>query len=79
MGLSPDGQVLNVVPNLPKACPQMTVRNLLYRGVPMDITVSNGSVKIVVHEAPAKPLTIVFKGNDLVLNGAGTFVSPSSK
>lgn len=77
MGLRPDGQVLEIEPNLPEACPQMTVRNLLYRGVPMDITVSKNSVKIVVHKQPATPLSVVFKGEEFELNGAGIFQSPS--
>ncbi len=76
MGLKPDGQVLHIEPNLPKACPQMTVRNLLYCGVRMDVTVSKGAVEIVVHEAPAQPLKVVFTGSEFELKGAGTFLSP---
>ncbi len=76
MGLNPDGEVLNIDPNLPEACPEMTVRNLLYRGVPMDITVTKNSVKVVVHKQPAAPLPVVFKACRFELNGAGTFLSP---
>ena len=71
MGLNPEGQVLHIEPNLPKACPQMTVRNLLYCGVPMDITVSRDSVKIVVHKQPAAPLPVVFKGKIFELKKVG--------
>ena len=77
MGLNPDGQVLNIKPNLPEACPRMTVRNLLYCGVRMDVTVSEDRVKIIVHEAPAKPLTAVFKEKEYKLNGVGTFACPN--
>ena len=76
MGLKPDGQVLRIEPALPKECPQMTVRNLLYRGVPMDITVSKDAVKIVVHNQPAALLPVVFKGKELFIKGAGTFLCP---
>lgn len=76
MGLNPDGQVLNIEPNLPKACPKMTVRNLFYHGVPMDITVTEDAVKVVVNKAPARELKAVFEGEELLINGAGTFLSP---
>jgi hypothetical protein len=76
MGLKPDGQVLHIDPNLPKACPQMTVRNLLYCGIRMDVMVSAQQVKIVVHEAPAQELKVIFEGEELLLKGAGTFLSP---
>jgi hypothetical protein len=78
MGLRPDGQVLNIEPTLPTDCPQMSVRNLLYRGVPMDITVTSDSVKIVVHKAPVEPLKVIFKGSEFEVDGAGTFLSPLS-
>lgn len=77
MGLRPDGRVLNIEPCLPKACPKMTVRNLQYQGVSMDVTVSSDQVKLVVHEAPAEQLKVVFVGEELLINGAGIFLSPS--
>ncbi|QHI70678.1 glycosyl hydrolase family 65 protein [Tichowtungia aerotolerans] len=73
MGLRPDGQMLHIEPNLPEDCPQMTVRNLLYCGVPMDVTVSPDAVKIIVHKAPAKPLSVVFNGEEFELAGVGMF------
>ncbi len=79
MGLRPDGQVLLIEPNLPQACPRMTIRNLLYRGVPMDITVSADAVKITVHQTPKEPLPVYFKGEKFELNGTGTFQAPSEK
>jgi hypothetical protein len=75
MGLRPDGQVLHIEPNLPEDCSGMTVRNLLYRGVPMDVTVSKNSVTIIVHKQPHAPLPVVFKGTPFELNEAGTFRS----
>ena len=71
MGLRPDGRVLNIEPNLPSACPQMTVRNLLYGGVAMDVSVSKDAVKITVHSAPTEPLPAVFKGSKFVIDRAG--------
>lgn len=58
MGLRPDGDVLNIEPNLPSACPEMTVRNLLYQGVPMDITVAADHVTMTVKAAPSSALII---------------------
>lgn len=77
MGLRPDGQVLNIEPNLPKSCPQMTVRNLNYQGIFMDVTVTVDLATIVVHTAPKAPLPVMFKGCEFELNGAGTFLSPA--
>ncbi|WP_136077219.1 glycosyl hydrolase family 65 protein [Pontiella desulfatans] len=77
MGLRPDGQMLNIEPNLPKDCPQMTVRNLLYQGVPMDVTVSESSIKLVVKSEPATSFKIKFRNEELHIKGAGTFLSPS--
>ena len=77
MGLNPDGQVLNIEPNLPKACPRMTVRNLKYQGVTMDVTVSASQVKVVVFEKPAGNVLVSFCGREFELNGVGTFLSPA--
>jgi len=76
MGLRPDGKVLNIEPNLPKACPKMTVRNLKYQGVAMDITVSESHLKLVVKSDPANPLKVKFKNEELHIKEAGTFLSP---
>jgi len=75
MGLRPDGRVLNIEPHLPKACPEMTVRNLLYHGVPMDVTVSECRIKLVVKSDPTNPFTVKFKNEEYYIKGAGTFLS----
>ena len=77
MGLRPNGQMLSIEPNLPEACPEITVRKLRYRGVPMDVTVSEDFVAIVVHEAPATPLQVSFNKGTIVLDKAGSFQFPS--
>lgn len=77
MGLRPDGQVLNIEPNLPADCPQMTVRNLLYRDVPMDVTVSDSSIKLVVKSEPENSFIVKFENTVLLVKGAGTFLSPA--
>jgi hypothetical protein len=62
MGIQPDGDVLNIEPNLPQACPEMTVRNLLYHGIPLDITVSSAHAQVILKTDPAAALTICFNG-----------------
>ncbi|MBP8128537.1 MAG: hypothetical protein KA184_03080 [Candidatus Hydrogenedentes bacterium] len=59
-GLRPGPDALEVRPRMPQALPELTVRRLRYRGVPMDLTVRPGSVTITVHERPVVPLRIRF-------------------
>jgi hypothetical protein len=73
MGLRPDGQVLHIEPNLPQACPQMTVRNLLYQGVPMDITITKDGVVILIRAAPSGLLKMHFRGKELSVSEEGCF------
>ena len=73
MGLHPDGQVLHIEPNLSAACSQMTVRNLKYQGVTMDITVTQDSAVIFIRSAPPGLLKIQFRGKEISVSEAGCF------
>jgi hypothetical protein len=73
MGLNPDGQVLHIEPNLPKDCPAMAVRNLLYQGVTMDVEVQPGKVTVNVHSKPSAALTIRFNGREINVSEPGKY------
>jgi len=73
MGLRPDGEALNIEPNLPKDCPAMAVRNLFYQGVRMDVAVQPGKVNINVHSAPPSAFTIRFDGREIQVTQPGTY------
>jgi trehalose/maltose hydrolase-like predicted phosphorylase len=73
MGLRPDGATLHIEPRLPAACPEMTVRNLLYQGIPLDITVSDDAVKIFARQKPPAHLPVEFRGQKTTIDDAGTF------
>jgi hypothetical protein len=74
MGLRPDGAVLHIEPKLPEACPEMAVRNLRYRGTPMDVAVSAGRAEVVVKEAPPFALTFRFMGRSYMIDSVGRHV-----
>ena len=76
MGLRPDGEALNIEPNLPEDCPAMAVRNLLYRGVAMDVAVRADRVNIHVHSTPPAPLTIRFNGQEIQVTQPGKYTLP---
>lgn len=61
VGLNPTGAELVIDPKLPKRCPQMAISNVLYRGVRLDIRVSNDVTAIEVKTPPAEALRIRFK------------------
>jgi len=73
MGLRPDGDSLNIEPNLPEGCPAMAVRNLLYQGVRMDVAVQADQVNIRVHSMPPAPFTIRFGDHELRVEEAGKY------
>lgn len=73
MGIQPDGDVLNIEPTLPQACPEMTVRNIRYQGVPMDITVTKDRVRIVLKDRPATSISVRFKGKTEPLSASGDY------
>jgi hypothetical protein len=73
MGLRPDGNTLHIEPRLPAACPEMTVRNILYQGIPLDITVSADAVKIIARQKPPAGLPVEFRGQKITIDDAGSF------
>ncbi|MCF7817043.1 MAG: hypothetical protein K9M54_04110, partial [Kiritimatiellales bacterium] len=72
MGLQPDGDSLDIQPNLPDDCPVMAVRNLRYHGVVLDVTVSANRAKVDVKGTPASSLVLRFNGKEQVIKQAGT-------
>ena len=85
MGLTarPDG-ILFIRPQLPRACPEMAINDLQYRGVRLGIRASNETVQLDIRQAPQEPLHIGFsepwlqKGLDgrdaaYTLDRAGTY------
>ncbi|AKJ65424.1 glycosyl hydrolase family 65 protein [Kiritimatiella glycovorans] len=71
MGLQPDGDTLHIEPRLPEACPAMRVRNLRYRGVPLDITVAPGRAAVELPRHPPKPIRITLGETTRVLTQPG--------
>jgi hypothetical protein len=57
----PDGLTIN--PRLPSEVPGMTIRDLLYHTVPMDIAVSENTIKLTLKEQPSTSLRLYLKGN----------------
>lgn len=58
--------VLDIRPRLPASCPRIAVRNLLYRGVRMDVAATRERVKVTLRDTPADPLTIRVDGESTV-------------
>lgn len=52
--------VLRIAPRLPRECPRMSLRNVLYRNTLMDITVSNEEVELVLKDRPADAVCVEF-------------------
>ena len=57
----PDGYVA-INPRLPKACPEMAISNILYRGVRFDIRVTNDTIELDCKKLPPDPIHIVLEG-----------------
>ncbi|MCL5270769.1 MAG: hypothetical protein M1457_09540 [bacterium] len=70
MGLDPQADALALDPRLPKACPEMTATNLLYRNVSLDVKASNRAIEINVKDEPVDPLAMRLTG-DWTLAGTG--------
>jgi len=62
MGIDPQGQSLKIAPVLPSACPEMTIRNMQYHNVLMDIRCTNNSVSFALKEKPVEPIVVVLDG-----------------
>ena len=85
LGLSarPDGSVV-INPRLPKACPEIAINNILYRGVRFDIRVTNNTIELDCKKLPLDPIRVVlegtwkrrksdWRGSTCVLNQAGIY------
>jgi len=62
LGLDPDATALAIRPRLPKACPEIGVSNVFYRGVRLDIKATNDALDIGVNGRPRDPIQIVLEG-----------------
>jgi len=69
LGLNPTGDALAIRPNLPKACPEMGISNLLYHGCRLDIKASDGNITILLKDEPVDPIRIELRGK-WKMNGA---------
>lgn len=63
MGLEPEGDHLSLAPNMPTACPEMTIFNLYYRYNTLDVTASNDAVTIKLKTPPVEPIMLRLEGN----------------
>ncbi len=70
LGLEPRADCLALRPNLPSQCPEMSIRNLLYRGCRMDVTARDRRIKVTVHDRPREALRLVVEG-EWRLSGSG--------
>jgi hypothetical protein len=77
LGLDPDGEALEIDPRLPPQCPEMTIRNLKYRGVLLDIAATESKVTVTLHEVPTSPIRIRYAGAIHSLNQPGTLTLSS--
>jgi hypothetical protein len=84
LGLDPTATHLVVRPRLPKACPQMGVSNVLYRGVRLDIRCGQRTIEICMKDQPDDPIRIDLEGqlqhvpakkavSDVVLDAPGIY------
>lgn len=54
---------LRISPRLPGACSEMSLKNLMYRNVRMDITAGSDEIAIVLKDKPLDPLKIALDGD----------------
>jgi len=60
MGIDAKPNMLTIAPNLPKACPGMSISNLLYHNITMDINVTEKEITISLKDEPLKNLNVQF-------------------
>jgi len=60
LGIDPKANSLKISPNLPDGCPDMSVQNLLYRNVRMDITATNKTISIILKDEPISSINLSF-------------------
>jgi hypothetical protein len=53
---------LAINPRLPTTCPEIAVSNILYRGVLLNIRVTNSTIELDCKKLPPDPIRIVFDG-----------------
>ncbi len=70
VGLRPGPEGLSVQPRLPASCPEMTIHDVLYRNVRMDVTVSEKKIVVEIKEPPVDGIRILLDG-EWTLAGAG--------
>lgn len=58
LGLDPQPAYLTIDPALPSACPELTLRNVLYRNCVLDIAATKESFAVIVKDDPVYPLSI---------------------
>jgi hypothetical protein len=69
LGLDPAPEGLRIRPRLPESCPEMGVRNLLYRRARMHVTASPDGITIELRDAPAGGMPVIL-GEEWSLEGA---------
>ncbi|MHB9038205.1 MAG: glucosidase family protein [Armatimonadota bacterium] len=60
MGLNPKSACLCIDPKLPAACPEMTIKNMLYHEVRLDVKAGVNYVEITIKDMPTESLHLKF-------------------
>lgn len=63
MGLNPQPDGLKISPDIPSEIPGMSIKDLRYHNIPMDITVSTGTIRLTLKDQPAAAIKLYLKGN----------------
>ena len=59
MGIDATPLGLTIAPSLPEACPEMTVRDILYAGTRLDVTTGNDTIRVEVKDSPLLELRLL--------------------
>jgi len=63
LGLEADPSgVLHIRPQLPKSCPRMGLRNILYHGLRLDVAATEERIEITLKDPPIDPVQVVLEG-----------------
>jgi len=60
LGIDPKANSLEISPKLPDACPEMSVQNLLYHKVRMDIAAMDKTITILIKDNPISSINLSF-------------------
>jgi len=63
LGFDPKANSLEISPKLPTACPEMSVQNLFYRNVRMDITATDKMITVTLKDDPISSVNLSFSKN----------------